>query len=173
MALRFSRLAVTALGVLFTASAAGAQQMPTQPQLIVGTYEGTSIAVDPNTFYSGFICVGGTFSGGTCQGGQMVSAVNLAAVWAIKSGQSLTRLESAISALAKSVDSNTEAAKATNTSIDKAVTQANQRLFDSITAKFDALPSQLMASPQFKDIIKKLKDDILAEVKKPQPNPRQ
>ena len=62
----------------------------------------------------------------------------------------------------------------TRKSIDNQIQLTKQLLHDNIAQRFDALPQELLAKPEFKDQLLQLKQDILDEVDKyyqPRPAP--
>jgi hypothetical protein len=60
----------------------------------------------------------------------------------------------------------TEATMKAQASMDQHVRQANEALIDAIARRFDQLPAEVLDDEQFKEVIEKLKKDILAEVEK-------
>jgi len=115
---------------------------------------------------------------GTCQG-QIFGVPQLTAV---STKQTVDRLDQVVGFLSsideKLTDNNSrldrliEATVNTQTSIDRQVRQVNEFLRETITERFNELPSEMLENEEFRDELTKLKEDILDEVSKrypPQP----
>jgi len=109
---------------------------------------------------------------GTCEG----QVVDINQLSAISSRVTADRLEQVVSApvsldqkLALSNDQLRQLIDATlktQTSIDQQVRQVSDLLSEAITARFNALPKEILANDAFKKELDKLKEDILKEVEK-------
>jgi len=109
---------------------------------------------------------------GTCEG----QVVDISQLTAISSRLTADRLEQILYSLA-SLDQKMainndqmrqliDATLKTQTSIDQQVGQVSDLLSEAITARFNALPKEILANDAFKKELEKLKEDILKEVEK-------
>jgi hypothetical protein len=130
------------------------------------------------------ICIGtwvpprGAGFSGSCEG----TVMDLSQLTALSTRQSVDRLDQLLVAL-NSIDQKMTTnidqvnqliseTRNTQNSIDAQVRQTNQILQDNIARRFDALPGEILENEAFREELKRLKEDILAEVDKAyQPRP--
>ena len=157
-----------------------------QDVLTHDVYQGFDVGVTAAPSQTSFFCIGswqephaaasfgaqGAVTGYKCSG-HLVSSVSVAAVGALKAAQTLSEVKDALDAVKTAVTANTTATEATRAAIDQQVTQANQRLYETIVAKFDALPSTLLTNQEFKDAFDHLKREVLSEVRAMSSQPSQ
>jgi len=60
----------------------------------------------------------------------------------------------------------TEVTLRAQAAMDQHVRQSNELLLDAIARRFDQVPAEVLADEQFKEVLERLKKDILAEVDK-------
>lgn len=109
---------------------------------------------------------------GFCEG-QVVDITQLTAISSRLSADRLEQVLLALGSLDQKLAINNdqlrqliEATIKTQTSIDAQVSQVSDFLSEAITARFNALPEEILANDVFKKEIEKLKEDILKEVEK-------
>jgi hypothetical protein len=132
------------------------------------------------------ICLGqwipprGAGYAGSCEG----TVMDLPQLTALSSKQTVDRLDQLLVTLnsidqkmTTSIDQTNQLIKETRDtkkSLDTQVQQTNQLLHQTISQRFDALPREILANPEFKEELLRLKEDVLKEVDKyyqPRPAP--
>ena len=109
---------------------------------------------------------------GYCEG-QMVDVSQLTAISTKQTADKLDQLLFILSAIDQKLADNTvqmerliEATVNTQVLIDQQVVQVGELMYDTISARVDALSRRVLANDTFKKELEKLKKDILTDVKK-------
>jgi len=88
-----------------------------------------------------------------------------------RTGVALAEIKAELDGVAANVARNGDGVAALRLWIDAQVRASNNTLYDAIAARFDAIPTRLLANKALKDTISKLREDILASVKASSPSP--
>ena len=117
----------------------------------------------------------GTIAGGTgtrysCAG-SILDSETYTAVSAGRTALALGDLKAALDGVAANVAQNGDAVAALRLWLEAQAQQSNKQLYDAIAARFDAIPARALANKTFKDVVARLREDILASVKAAGPAP--
>ena len=77
----------------------------------------------------------------------------------------LADMKAELDGVAANVARNGDAVVALRLWIEAQVQESNKLLYETIAARFDAIPARVLANKGVKDAIAKLKEDVLASVK--------
>jgi len=113
---------------------------------------------------------GGTGTRYSCAGAILDSGT-YTAVSAGRTTVALADMRAQLDGVAANVAKNGDAVAALRAWIEAQVQVSNKLLYETIEARFDAIPARALANKQLKDTIAKLREDILASVKASAPPP--
>jgi hypothetical protein len=157
--------AMAALAVILAAPQAWAQGQAAEGYTFIRGLAGTEVCMGAWTPPAGGFP-------GRCEG----QVVDLAQFMALSTRASTERLEQALLVLTamdqrlalgnEQLRQLTEVTLKAQAAMDHQVRQANDLLLDVIARRFDQVPAEVLADEQFKEVLEKLRKDILAEVEK-------
>jgi hypothetical protein len=113
---------------------------------------------------------GGTGTRYSCAG-SILDSETYTAVSAGRTAVALADMKAELDGVAANVARNADAAAALRLWIEAQVHESSKLLYETIAARFDAIPTRVLANKAFKDAIAKLREDILASVKASAPQP--
>ncbi len=106
---------------------------------------------------------GGTGTRYSCAG-TILDNATYTAVSAGRRAVALAELKAELDGVAANVTRNGDAMALLRSWIEAQVVQSNKALYDTIAARFDAIPARVLANKAVKDAIGRLREDILASV---------
>jgi len=92
------------------------------------------------------------------------------AVSAGRTAVALTDVQATLDRVAVKVASNAESTEALRVWIEAQVQSSNKLLYETIVARFDAIPARVLADKSTRDAIAKLREDVLAAVQATAPS---
>jgi hypothetical protein len=97
--------------------------------------------------------------------GLVLDSATYTAVSAGSTAVALADINAQLDGVAANVARNAESTEALREWIDVQVQNSNKLLYETIAARFDAIPARVLANKAFSDAIARLREDILAAVK--------
>ena len=97
--------------------------------------------------------------------GTLIDGATYTAVSAGRTAVALADINAALDGVAVNVSRNADSTEALRTWIETEVQSSNRLLYESIAARFDAIPARVRANKAFSSVIAKLREDVLAAVK--------
>jgi hypothetical protein len=96
--------------------------------------------------------------------GTLIDSRTYTAVSAGRTAVALADINAELDGVAVNVARNAESMEALRVWIETQVQNSNKLLYETIAARFDAIPARVLANKAFGDAIAKLREDILAAV---------
>jgi len=103
--------------------------------------------------------------------GSILDSETYTTVSAGRTAVALADMKAELDGVAANVARNGDGVAALRLWIEAQVHESNKLLYETIAARFDAIPARVLANKAFKDAIAKLREDILASVKASAPQP--
>lgn len=103
--------------------------------------------------------------------GLILDSETYTAASAGRTAVTLADIKAELEGVAANVARNGDAVAALRMWIEAQVQESNKVLYETIAARFDAIPARALANKATKDAIAKLREDILASVKASAPQP--
>jgi hypothetical protein len=97
--------------------------------------------------------------------GTIVDSGTYTAVSSARTAVALADIKEELDGVAANVARNTELAEALHNQIEAQLRSSNKLLYETIRARFDAVPAQVLTNKAFKGALAKLEADILAAVR--------
>jgi len=97
--------------------------------------------------------------------GTLLDSATYTAVSVGRTAVALADINAELGGVAVNVARNAESTEALRAWIESQVQSSNRLLYQTIAARFDAIPARVLANKAFSDAIAKLREDILSAVK--------